>query len=205
MLWSRGLQGLWRFENTALDGSGGGNHGTLVGTCAYASGILGRGVDIPAYDDYVHLPRPPLIASSSAITVAVRAKLNVTADLCTIFEIGDGNATLLIACYFSGGNGMLVRNGTSAAQCTNLSFNPGLNNWHSWIFARADASSCAKIYCDNVDLSAYEPGVLEGWHTDGIEFAPGDSKITVDEVAIWNRVLAEADRRRVTMGMAPIG
>ena len=40
-----GLVGLWEAENNALDTSGRGNHGTLVGGVAFAPGVVGQAFD----------------------------------------------------------------------------------------------------------------------------------------------------------------
>lgn len=56
MLHSAGLQLLYRFENTALDGSGNGRDGTVCGSGVYADGQFGRCLYFDGTGDYVITP-----------------------------------------------------------------------------------------------------------------------------------------------------
>jgi len=192
MLWSRGLKGMWRLENTALDGSGNANHGTVHGA-TYTDGQFGRCLSFNGTTDYVDLPSE-LIPK----TVTLWTNFNLVSH--TNYFLGGKPTT------FSG----IRYDGT-----TFLVFTGG-QHWSAVAWAKQDAlvhfaallsATTYDIYINGSFVGTGNLGTggddlrlgRFGSRVDGY-FFPGP----LDEINFWNRALTQPDIRRVMMGMSPI-
>ena len=194
MLYSRGLIASWRLENTALDGSGNGNHGTLYGTPpSYVAGQFGQCLSFNGTTDYVDLP-----SDLSPRTMTLWANFNsVTTTAyflgCKVYPIKgvryDGTSFLV----FTGGTGWSAVNWTKQ----NASVH----------FAAVIGSTTYDIYINAVKIGAGDLGT--GGNVIHIRrFARRENQFPfpgpLDEINFWNRALSGTDIRRVMMGMHPI-
>jgi len=214
VLWSRGLVGSWRLENSALDGSGNGNNGTLHGTPpSYVAGPIGQCLSLNGAGDYVDFNALDL---TSALTICAWVKTGTIS----------GNFAFVLSNRSSAGNGyeLLLRNGSTYPDCT-FYFQTCNGGTEKTVNATASATSnttyfLAATYNGSVG-KLYVNGVLQtgandigasaiGSSSEKLNFARRPNvnnywgRGLLDEVHIWNRALSAQDIRRVMMGLHPI-
>lgn len=211
MLWSRGLKGLWRFENTALDGSGNGNNGTLQGTPpSYAAAKFGQGISLNGTSDYISVAHSTSLTLSN-LTIAAwmrQTTPNVTFTLVSKtqpaspwhgFRFGSGSA--------ADGKPRLWINETDVVATTRVDD----NTFHHVAVTYISSSRAYAFYLDGKLNGA-------GTHSSGPLINSGEElrigrenavtryfKGILDEVSVWNRALTESDIRRAMLGMQPLG
>ena len=215
MLWSRGLMSLWRLENTALDGSGNGNHGTVHGA-NYTNGKFGRALDFAGG------------IAADRVTVAHHPSLNPTTGLtfaAWIYPHSSGGggfgrivqkstttagAAGYIWCVFTGDKLILLVN-TASGSVTNTAL--AYNEWQH-VAVTVDGSNPSNVI-------HYRNGAADGTGTTNplatlintADLLIGN-RLTdlarcwdgvIDELQIFNRVLTPQGIQRVMMGLPPIG
>lgn len=207
---------MWRLENTALDGSGNGLHGTVTGA-TYTAGKIGQCLSFNGTSDFVSLPPGLDNKGHLTITAWMRCTDTVKTNNRTIIS-----NSLLVAPYasdfdlrFNGaaapgklrffwGNTLLLTSSTEL----------DLNQWYHVAAVRSGSSG-------NWTARIYVGGRLDGTLTSITTNPNGSNNQTrigkyvslqldwwkglLDEVYIWNRALTQPDIRRVMMGMPPIG
>lgn len=219
MLWSRGLAGLWRLENTALDGSGNGNHGIVTGA-VYTAGLLGRCLSFNGTSDYVRMGPAIAFERTDPFTFATGVKRDRT-----------GTAEYFISKqldvpHFTGWRVQFLATDTILIQLVNHegtanklevrsteTFTSTSAFYH--VAATYDGSSTpagVRLYADGKLLTNVT--VTDGLTASILNAAnlqmSGRGTTTrlfdglIDEVCIWNRVLIESDIRRVMLGLPPI-
>ena len=196
----------WKLDDgagtTALDSSGNGNNGTLVGNPRWGAGKLGGALDFDGNGDYVDCGNAQIFSITDAFTLTVWINWRTrTGDWQTIIAKGDntwrlarnGSGTTVDFGFTDGG----PRGWLSVATARDVP----LNEWHH-VTATIDKVEGAKIYLD---------GVLDGTNPDTGGITTGGTNYPVrigenaqaqgrfwngliDDVRIYKRVLA-ADRR----------
>ena len=106
------LVGWWKLDEgqgtNALDWSGQGNHGTLMGGAGWIAAYDGYGVKLDGSDDYVTLPIGPLISSLSSATFTSWVNFaNAGGAWQRIFDFGSGTGTYIFLCPRTGSGGPL--------------------------------------------------------------------------------------------------
>ena len=210
MLYSRGLVGSWRLENTALDGSGNGNHGTPVGNPTYVAGRIGRCLDFPntLRTDRHYLDVTGLTDAGKSHTFAFRAyPRNSARSLQYIFDAYIGRLVI----GWGGDTARLIGLYSSAAWGY-FGASPPSNTWHDVAITTNATTSTATMFLGGIPYGLqvnYTPVTIGSlvhigarYDVAGTTWAGFDGPI--DEFHIWNRVLTETDIRRVMMGMHPI-
>ena len=213
MLLTRVLVGSWRFENTALDLSGNGQHGTLHNGAAYAAGKFGRCLLFDGIDDYAEFANTVGL-NPYPITLSAWAKSDGSASnysgLVAKYPAGSLNGWMLYALddQFHAAYIRDVANlvhseatagfGAMGAAWTHLVFTVdagGLHLYRDGVFVRTVAWTGAagpSTQAALLEMGRITDGIIE-W--DGL----------LDEVHLWDRVLIATDIRRVMMGMSPVG
>lgn len=106
------LVGWWKFDEgagtNALDWSGQGNHGTLVGGPEWIAGYDGDAVRLDGSDDYVTLPIGSVISSLTSATFTGWVDFSNTGGAWQrIFDFGSGTGTYIFLCPRTGSGGPL--------------------------------------------------------------------------------------------------
>ncbi|WP_372663714.1 LamG-like jellyroll fold domain-containing protein [Cohnella sp.] len=91
---------------TAIDATGNGRHGTLVGGVNRVSGKSGSAVDLSGTNQYVALPAG-VVSNYDAITVAAWVNLDTASNWTRIFDFGSGTATNMFLTPKNGVNGKI--------------------------------------------------------------------------------------------------
>jgi len=196
-----GLIAAYSFENDVNDSSGNGLHGTIVGDPTFAEGPAGYGMalDLDGVDDYVDCGNDTIFDITDAFSLSVWINWRTpTVDWQTVIAKGDnawrlakgGNTQTMDFGFTDGGprGWLAVRTASDVP----------LGEWHH-VTATIDTTDGAKIYLD---------GVLEGTNTDTGGITVGSYPVLIgenaqaagrfwdgliDEVAIYNRALSEAE------------
>lgn len=210
MLDTRGLVALWRFENTALDGSGNGRNGVVTGA-AYVNGRLGRALEFAGG------------VTTDRMTVAHHASLNTTAGLTIAAWIyphsqGGGNfgriaqKSQFVALtngfgYYIVTNKLVlnVNNGVSISATTALAY----NTWQH-VAVTCDAAGNVLHYRDGAADGGGATDPLANL-TNGSDLIIGNRLAPfarswdgiIDALPLWNRVLIPVDIRRWMHAMSP--
>jgi hypothetical protein len=206
------LRGFWRFENTLLDASGNGNHGTVgAGSAAYAAGKLGR-----AWDNdptrFVDLGAAGKI--TGALSACAWVNPNVAANLAARGIVGRygsaGNFSWLLS-YRITGTMFVVLSGDGT---TGVNAETSILPVGSW-------SHVAMTYSPASRIAVYLNGNLASEVTSGVPAALFDTSTNtrigaqiddstarrfqgqIDEVQIYNAALDANDILRVVMGQMP--
>lgn len=208
MLWSRGLVGSWKLENTALDGSGNGNNGTVHGA-TYADGQFGRCLSCDGSGDYVDCGSGASLKLTSPFTIAARIKLMAATfpDNTTNWHIVDSETYQQNGICFrvNGGSPYLFIRTSQAGTASNL---PGAqilskNVWYH--VAVVQTGTTGNLYIDALldKTGTLNPAIAA---TNNFTLSRSNQSMNglTDEIHAWNRALSAADIRRVAMGMHPI-
>ncbi len=181
----------------AIDSSGNGNDGTLVGDPQWVAGKYGGALDFDGDGDYVDCGDDEIFSITDAFTLAVWINWRTTTVAWqTVIAKGDntwriarGETTQTMDFGFDDGS-----RGWAAVRATSI---VPLNEWHH-VAATIDKIEGAKIYMD---------GILEGTNTDTGGISGGGTNYPVyigenaeqisrywdgliDDIYIFNRVLA---------------
>jgi hypothetical protein len=212
-----GLVGYWSFDgsqmsgNTATDGSGSGNSGTLTGGPTKTIGVLGQGVKFDGSDDYVTMGDAVALNGTQSRTISTWVKFSSDPLTTAQWLVERGNATnATYWLWWNGDNsfslgdntlvcGHRIANGTGE-QIANT-WTPVANMWYH--------VSC--VY-DGSQLIEYVNGVLlgsagsaTGSVTDetssartlqlGRRIATGGSNLNgiLDDVRIYNRAISASE------------
>jgi hypothetical protein len=196
--------GYWTFDDgagtVALDSSGKGNDGTLVGDPQWVAGILGGALDFDGDGDYVDCGNDAIFNITDAFTLSVWINWRAaTGDWQTVIAKGDdawrlargGGDTQTMDFGFTAG-------GDRGWQAARTVSEVPLGEWHH-VAATYDTTDGAKIYLD---------GVLEATNPDNAGITVGDYPVfigdnsqqvgrfwdgLIDDVQIYREVLSEAD------------
>ena len=211
---SPGLQGLWRFDGdnegagVALDASGNGKNGTLIGGATYANGGLGRCLNLSvAGVKYVNCTPSP-VSGSNPFTLFARqystANVNYSRSLCIGRNVNSENA----------GIGQHSTTGRIGAQLPTTYIDSGIDGsdgWHTVMLSYAGgALGNVKLYVDGLQFGGTRTRTLNistVLNTCSIgAFGAGafNYKGYIDEAAIWGRELTAADAWRLRLGLGPI-
>ena len=189
------LMGWWSFDGHALDSSGNGRHGTLMGTPSYGPGVFGHALELDG-DDYVAIEGYKGVLGTDAWTVTLWIKTTT----------GDNNAMI---CWGStgGGNRSELRiyndvirwntgNGNIEANTT-----PTDGEWHHIAVTLADGTAISsdgiRIYVDGVDDTITSSDTSSWGVVSGSDLGIG-TRIThtdrffigsIDDVRFYDRVL----------------
>jgi hypothetical protein len=87
---TNGLQGYWPAEGNADDGSGNGNHGTLVGGTTFATGIVGQAFSLDGINDYVSIPSDTTLDATGPFSISAWIKRDTTGGFDTVVDRGLG-------------------------------------------------------------------------------------------------------------------
>ena len=205
MLWTRGLQGLWRLENTALDGSGNGNHGTVSGA-VYTDGRFGRCLDFDGTDDYLDVTGLSDASTSHTITFWAYSHDSATRGQ-YVFDSHTGR--LLIAWVGDHEVKVAIYDGGWKV----FGASPSANVWHFVAVVMNAATSKADMYLGGRPYGVqvtYSPVAIGGTVHIGSRYAilsgnwyPFNGLL--DEFHVWNRALTQPQIQRVMMDMGPVG
>jgi len=209
MLWSRGLLGSWKLENTALDGSGQGNHGTVYGA-TYANGKFGRCLSFNGSGDFIDCGTNVSDTMEAAGTITMWTFLTSLGGLLSR-SVGTSWVDERIVLHFDASSHRL-----------DLAFADGVHFWlhlsantvpiNVWthLAVNWDGTTVKHYFNARLDRSQGQRGIPEvtnvkTWIGRVEGLAPNYASGLIDEVQIWNRALIESDIRRVMLGMQPLG
>jgi hypothetical protein len=120
--------GHWPLDGDAVDLSGNGNDGVLMGDPQFAAGMVGEAIDLDGVDDYVDLGNADLFDITGAMTVACWIKVDVfDKDWQAIVTHGDSSWRI----HRSGGTDNIAW-GTSGAPTADITGTANVNDaeWH---------------------------------------------------------------------------
>jgi hypothetical protein len=208
--------GWWNFDEdedgTALDWSGQGNHGEIFGDPVYVSGFNLMGIEFDGIDDYVDVPQVFSTDQETGTDLTLMAWINaeVAAPSGTIGRDGSG---LIWSDHAGGGDHFTLSVlGTKLAFETGPSGNPTTTSssdivrgeWVHVAVTRAESTKDVEIFINGTldttgnhsgdDNVGSNPRIIIGANLLDSRYFRG----TIDEVRIYDRVLAEAE---ITMSM----
>lgn len=196
------------FDGDALDDSGNGNHGTLVGGTYYGEGYSGSGAVFDGSGDYINLGNDiSLKMALNNFTVEAWVRFNSPNEEQTVFSTKKG--------WVVNGYRMLMDDGKPAIDSPGMyqSLNTPLNdgNWHyvAWAVAHdsstifktvfytdgeytvgfSGAMGCGEGCMDLTNSEMNKVGVDQSDLGDFLDFFNG----TIDELRIWNRELSQSE------------
>jgi len=218
MLHSRGLAAYWPLENTALDGSGNGNNGTLIGSPSYAAGKLGRCIGLNGTTQFINCGNGASLQITGK-TITMAAWIYPTAGggrsiVAKWTDRSEGNAYGMRLIDYAGSTYLRALFGVAplgadiaviftdlpipiAAAWTHVAVvktSTHILGYVNAVLSSITLSSTATIYNSSSDLRI---GQLRPSPT---YFFMG----SIDEALIWNRDLTQPDIQRVMMGLTPI-
>ena len=216
---ANGLVGLWHFDGNAMDSSGLGNHG-VPNAVTYAAGVFGQALGLNGASAFVRVPDDPSLNPTTAISVQAWYRgpfftgvgnnalidKGAVAHVSPFYQYHMGITGLG---YLPGGTGnevgfSFVPGGEDAQflRASTAQMTPDV--WHHLVFTYDGTK--ARLYVDGVRTNNREvTGDLPGFGDPGFStdlfigtFAnrrgPADHiPGSVDEVAIWNRALTQAE------------
>ena len=196
------LVGLWHFDELTYDGneeevvdsSGKGNHGrSFNGADTSSLGYLNRAVIFDGQNDRLEIPA---INLGSEFTISVWVQPHYLSNYGEVLSAGDTDINLTLITYASGAVQFGVADGVSWG--TRASTGPGLLTEGKW--------SHLLVTYDGVDMELFVDGVSQDIEPRGGEslnlklnvgFRGGLNgyffKGAIDELAIWNRKLTNAE------------
>ena len=204
------LVAYWSFDegsgNTAYDGSGNGNDGTIIGT-TWSEGIYGKALYFDGDNDYVNFTSPVLNTPSYSICAWVKPdSITGGTDMYVIANGGEGGGTgFYINTEWAGGFNGDYQFGVSKKDIGfrgSASNNPPSTNW-TFLVGTWDGSSNPsniKLYVDGVMTATGIQGTYKDRPERNLRIgAPSnDENINlgswigvIDEVRIYNRVLTD--------------
>jgi hypothetical protein len=189
------LRGFWRLENTLLDASGNGNHGTVgAGSAAYAAGKFGRAWDNNA-TRYIQLPASNVLAPSPAVALTISLWVRPASVGGLQRWVSLWSADTGLSAFSVRSNGQKIQ--TLGASVTSVYLNGRL-------YANEDLSNNVWYH-----VAAVWSGVSQIVHGTPAEIGrywfANDQYFTgqIDEVQIYNAALDANDIRRVMMCQMP--
>ena len=117
---------------SAIDTTGNGWNGTLVGGASRVAGKSGNAVDLSGTNQYVALPSG-VVSSNDTITVAAWVNLDTVSNWTRIFDFGSGTATNMFLTPKNGANGKIrfgIKNNGSAEQIIDGQAALPTGGWH---------------------------------------------------------------------------
>jgi hypothetical protein len=197
-----GLVAWWRAESNAQD-SAGTNHGTLRNGATFAPGQAGQGFLFDGVDDYMDAPDAPALRPASVTMETWISFTTAPTGLQTIMAKPRTN-TNLDSCVMWWSNGFLQCQFSSATATTlTVPFSPGVGRWYHVACSFDDTTKLLSLYLDGALVAngyanssiLYDasPFVL-GCDIDNNapqSFFNG----RIDEAAVYNRALSEAEVR----------
>ena len=204
------LVGLWRFDEgsgtIAVDSSGNGNDGTLVGDPQWVLGMINGALEFDGNGDYVDCGNAPILQIQNQITLACWFKVTAfTRNWATILSMGDDSYRIS-----RGESNYSMHFGFNGAVSSPYSWFDGRKRvndeqWHH--VAGVYDGTEARIYIDG-ELDASQPATGQ-INASSYPFYIGEnSQATgrfwnglVDDVRIYNRALSEEDIQLVMTGV----
>jgi hypothetical protein len=192
---------------TAIDSTGNGWNGTLVGGVTRVSGKSGSAVDLSGTNQYVALPSG-VVSNNDTVTIAAWVNLDTANNWTRIFDFGSGTATNMFLTPKNSANGKIrfsIKNNTTYNDLDGQSALP-TGGWHHVAVTLNGATGI--IYVD---------GVQVGINT-AMTIKPSDLGITtqnwigrsqypdpyldgrVDDFRIYNRALTASEVTHVMEG-----
>jgi hypothetical protein len=139
---------------TAIDSTGNGWHGTLVGGANRVAGKSGSAVDLSGTNQYVALPSG-VVSSHDKITLAAWVNLDTVSNWTRIFDFGSGSATNMFLTPKNGANGKIrfaIKNNGSAEQIIDGQAALPTGGWHH--VAVTLNGSTGILYVDGVQVGS---------------------------------------------------
>ncbi|MHC4677432.1 MAG: LamG-like jellyroll fold domain-containing protein [Planctomycetota bacterium] len=209
-----GLVGHWPLDGDALDASGNGNDGTIIGNVTPTADRLGTpnaAMNFPGTTaDYIDLGQPPMLLIKGAMSVAawVRADTLIQNGRILAKQGGGGNRSWSIQLESAGGFARFDVGINPAdrvrADSEPLSFGP--DEWFhmAGVFRPGEA---VELYVNGVMVKSEPTTVTEQWIENGLSVnigrrpSPGTPwQGDIDEVRMYNRALTSAEILQVMRG-----
>ncbi|MCK5882449.1 MAG: LamG domain-containing protein, partial [Bacteriovoracaceae bacterium] len=194
-----GIQGLWHFNNSLIDSSGNGYDGTFFGDASYSDGSLGVGTTFDGSGDSIGIGNQTNLDGMAQLTLStwvnfkkVSGEVGNIAGKDSSYRVRHNGSTSLE--FFT----QTVNDGWASASAA---FPLSLGIWYN-VVGIYDGTS-AKIYLNGVKISTDRARTGNLYSTTN-PFTIGSYNNTnehldgsVDEVAVWNRVLTEAELQQL--------
>jgi len=194
-----------RFANNGACMNMGG--GTGATTCNWVSGVNGSGIRFDGGDDYINLGNNPSLKPNGSVTFSAWAKyasIGGGGDNYVLSSGAQTSSTGVVIMFHTGGQ-LYVAARTPVKGVSTSYFNANLapNQWYNIVGVYDDAAGTLKTYSNGVLLSmlnasnssltnAY-PNLTIGAPNNGVGSSTYAFNGTIDEVAIFNRTLSDAD------------
>jgi hypothetical protein len=194
---------------TAIDATGNGWHGTLVGGASQVAGQTGNAVDLSGTNQYVALPSG-VVSNYDAITVAAWVNLDSASNWMRIFDFGSGTGTNMFLTPKNGANGKIrfaIKNNGSAEQIIDGQATLPTGGWHH--VAVTLNGSTGTLYVDGVQVGSntamtLKPSNLgsttQNWIGRSQYAADPYLDGRVDDFRIYNRALTASEVTHVING-----
>ncbi|MDQ0877740.1 hypothetical protein QFZ77_006399 [Paenibacillus sp. V4I3] len=137
---------------TAIDATGNGWNGTLVGGASRVAGKSGNAVDLSGTSQYVALPTG-VVSGDDKITVAAWVNLDTVSNWNRIFDFGSGSSTYMFLSPKNGANGKIrfaIKNNNSSEQIIDGQAALPTGGWHH--VAVTLNGSTGILYVDGVQV-----------------------------------------------------
>jgi len=197
-----GNVGLWHFEGNANDTSGEGNNGTVSGATQVAGRVGSNAYSFDGINDYITAPSTGSLQIAGDISIAVWIKADSYAEWESIIQYSNpgeaeaDNHLYNIAWANSGGDiRFFWEHGAGSNVQTDFNTNLNTGQWYHLVAVRDTSEMKVYLYLDGVlfDSQIYSNNPTGGTTSQlwiGADSAGYYFDGTIDEVALWNRVLS---------------
>jgi len=192
-LGGKAKQGWWKLDEglgaTAIDSSGNGYDGTILGSPSWGTGKFGQAIDFDGVDDRVNVT-----IDVSETDYAVSLWFKTTTGNCGIFEVNDGIGGVDRILHLSSGNihARVWENETIATSGTNYAD----GQWHHVVHTLGGIEGGQKVYVDGqLQASGTKAFSDFDWQTSlsiGYGSNPGNKYFSglIDDVRIFDEALS---------------
>lgn len=198
------IVGEWHFNEgsgkTAKDSSGNGNDGELMNDPGWTGGKAGKALAFDGKDDFVDMSEITLDSTAITITAWIKGPFLGTGDEAVAYGGGDVGGSFILRT--PGGNALQVWVSNGAAAYFFAS-PEGTISPEGWMHVAATAKGNEfKIYIDGVlkaegSQAGYEVAKSESFMVGKTRNRDRSFKGTIDEVALFNVALTQADVKSV--------
>ena len=202
--------GIWHFEEgsgtIAIDSSGYGNNGTLVGGVAWQDdGACGLGfggcLDFDGSSGLVTINDSSSLDVDEAITIAAWIKVRTTPPVGVWYDVATkqaGCAGRNYGLWINQGNGTLHFSTTNCSGSTSIS-SVSDNVWHHVVVTYENADGNARYYIDGqLDATkSHGADMSGGINASPIRIGNADFDGFIDEIAIYERALTTAEIQKL--------
>lgn len=200
-----GLHAYWKFDknsSTQVDSGPYGLHGTVTGSVTSVAAVMNNGVQFGgAAGDYINVPTSPWHRLWRPSTIGIVVKVNSYATGGAILsKVGASSFPAGFRTQTPGPHFYITEGGTNKFDI--VTWVPADGNFH-WVVVTHDTGTNMEVFVDGTSRGTAISGYY--WMSENIQLRMGapdasfygsgttSGLVTLDEIAMWNRVLSGAE------------